>query len=53
MGKKVVSLIANVSNTVLTAIARRQALTGCIWSCHEQEMPEELQQYVKEYRAAR
>ncbi|MFD0697758.1 cyclic lactone autoinducer peptide [Paenibacillus sp. GCM10027628] len=42
-------LFANVANRVLTAIARRQAITGCAWACYEQELPEELQQYKREY----
>ncbi|MBD0379677.1 AgrD family cyclic lactone autoinducer peptide [Paenibacillus sedimenti] len=44
-------LLANVANRVLTAIARRQAITGCIWGCYEQELPEELEQYKREYMA--
>ncbi|MEW9699989.1 hypothetical protein [Paenibacillus sp. SI8] len=42
-------LFANIANRVLTAMARRQAITGCTWGCHEQELPAELQEYKHEH----
>ncbi|WP_227014051.1 cyclic lactone autoinducer peptide [Paenibacillus psychroresistens] len=34
--------IAKVANNVLTFVAKKQALTGCYWLCHEYDIPEEL-----------
>ncbi|WP_350340487.1 cyclic lactone autoinducer peptide [Paenibacillus hexagrammi] len=39
------TFIANLANRLLNASARKQAKTGCFFSCYEQELPEELQKY--------
>lgn len=36
------AFFAKISDKIFTSVAKKQALTGCYWACHNPEIPEEL-----------